>query len=222
MRPCNAYCTTKDVFNLLQLNNISSTSDFTTTTVPSKLSVEQYIDAAQSKIEYRTRKSWRPNYIAEEYHDFNLNGFRLKRNDAYKILSMDIWDGGGWDTKGQGRQEDYFLMPDANMVYFSRYFLLPARFQSYNAPVWRFGGGEFTNPIRVTYLAGRDINTNPFEAGIIFDSAKKIAAIEVLRSSDFGQFVVSGTDRVQLLQKIDGWERDVEQRLDDLRAFEVF
>ena len=108
------------------------------------------------------------------------------------------------------------------MVYFSRYFLLPARFQSYNAPVWRFGGGEFTNPIRITYLAGRDINTNPFEAGVVFDSAKKIAAIEVIRSSDFGQFVVSGTDRVQLLQKIEGWERDVEQRLDDLRAFEVF
>ena len=222
MRPVNAYCSTKDVFNLLQLNNISSTSDFTTTTVPSKISVEQFIDAAQSKIEYRTRKSWRPNYIAEEYHDFNLNGFRLKRNDAYKILSLDIWNGGGWDTKTQGRQQDYFLMPDAGMVYFSRYFLLPARFQSYNAPVWRFGGGEFTNPIRITYLAGRDINTNPFEAGVVFDSANKIAAIEVIRSCDFRQFVVSGTDRVQLLQKIEGWERDVEQRLDDLRAFEVF
>ena len=222
MRPVNAYCTTKDVFSLLQLNNISSTTDFTTTTVPSKLVVEQFIEAAQSKIEFRTRKSWRPNFVTDEYHDFNLNGFRLRRNDAYKVLSLDIWNGGGWDTKTQGRQQDFFLMPDGGMLYFSRYFLLPARFQSYNVPVWRFGGGEFTNPIRVTYLAGRDINTNPFEAGIVFDSAKKIAAVEVLRSSDFGQFVVSGTDRVQLLQKIEGWERDVEQRLDDLRAFEVF
>ena len=222
MRPVNAYCSTKDVFDLLQLTNITDTTDFTTTTVPSKKTVEQYIEAAQSKIEFATRKMWRPHYIAEEYHDFNLNGFRLRRNDAYKILTLDIWNGGGWDTKTEGRQRDYFLTTDVGIVYFSRYFLLPARFQSYNAPVWRFGGGEFTNPIRVSYLAGRDIHTNPFEAGLVYDSAKKIAAIEVLRSSDFGQFTVSGTDRVQLLQKIQGWETEINERLDNLRSFEVF
>ena len=222
MRPISAYCTTKDVFNLLQLTNITDTTDFTSTTIPSKLSVEQYIQSAQSKIEFSTRKSWRPNYVTEEYHDFNLNGFRLKRNDAYKMIALDIWNGGGWDTKTEGRTNDFFLAPDVGIVYFSRYFLLPARFQSYNAPVWRFGGGEFTNPIRVTYLAGRDINVNPYEAGIVFDTAKKIAAIEVIRSSDFGQLTVSGTDRVQMLQKVEGWERDVENRLDQLRSWEIF
>ena len=50
MRPINAYCSTKDVFDLLQLSNITDTTDFTTTTIPSKISVEQYIEAAQSKI----------------------------------------------------------------------------------------------------------------------------------------------------------------------------
>jgi hypothetical protein len=222
MRPMSAYCSTKDVFNLLQLQNITDTTDFTTTTVPSKLSVEQFIEAAQSKIEYATRKSWRPQYIAEEYHDFNLNGFRLRRNDAYKLISLDIWDGAGWETKREGRSKDFFLTPDVGIVYFSRYFLLPARFQSYNAPVWRFGGGEFTNPIRVTYLAGRDIHTNPFEAGVIYDTAKKIAAIEVMRSSDFGQLTVSGADRVNMLQKIEGWEKEIEDRVDQMRSWEIF
>ena len=88
--------------------------------------------------------------------------------------------------------------------------------------MWRFGGGEFTNPIRVRYLAGRDVNTNPMEAGLIHDVAKKLTAVDVLRSTDFGQFTVRGTDRVQLLQKIDGWSREVEERLDSLRAWEIF
>jgi len=206
MRPTSAYCSTRDVFNLLQLKNITDTTDFTTDTVPSKLNVEQFIEAAQSKIEYATRKMWRPHYIAEEYHDFNLNGFKLRRNDAYKILSLEIWDGANWGAKTEGRTGDYFLSPDVGIIYFSRYFLLPARL----------------NPIRVTYLAGRDIHTNPFEAGVIYDTAKKIAAIEVMRSSDFGQLTVSGADRVNMLQKIEGWEKEIEDRVDQMRSFEVF
>ena len=137
-------------------------------------------------------------------------------------MSVGIWNGADWDDKTEGRTKDYFLTPDVGVVYFSRYFLLPARFQSYNAPVWRFGGGEFTNPIRVQYLAGRDVNMNPMEAGIIHDVAKKHTAVELLMSSDFGQFTVSGTDRVQFMQKFAGWSREAEERLDTLRAWEIF
>ena len=54
------------------------------------------------------------------------------------------------------------------------------------------------------------------------DLAKKLAAIDIVRSSDFGNLVVSGTDRVQLAQKIDGWQAEIEDRLDSLRSFEVF
>ena len=137
-------------------------------------------------------------------------------------MSLEIWNGANWDDKSEGRTNDFFLTPDVGIVYFSRYFLLPARFQSYNAPVWRFGGGEFTNPIRVRYLAGRDVNTNPMEAGIIHDVAKKLTGVDILRSSDFGQYTVSGTDRVQLLQKIEGWSKEAEERLDKLRSWEIF
>ena len=222
MRPVNSYCTTQDVFDLLQLTNVTDTTNFTAATIPSKKTVEQYIEAAQSKIDFRTRKSWRPNYITDEYHDFNLNGFKLRRNDAYKILGVHIWSGAGFEKKNEGRRGDFFLTPDVGIVNFSRYFLLPARFQSYNAPVWRFGGGEFTNPIRVSYLYGRDVNMNPQEAGMVYDMTKKLAAVDVIRSSDFGQLVVSGTDRIQMMQKVEGWTSDVEDKLDSLRAFEVF
>jgi hypothetical protein len=138
-RPYATYCTPGDVFRLLQLGQMTGKTDFDKTTTPTKNSVETYIQAAESKIDYLTRKSWRPNYIAEEYHDFNLNGFKLDRADPYKVITLEIWNGAGWDVKEQSRSDDFFLAKELGMLFFSRYFLLPARFMSYNAPVWRFG-----------------------------------------------------------------------------------
>ena len=221
-RPYATYCSTQDVFNFLQLANLTSTTDFTTTTMPTKNTVEQYIQSAEARVDYLTRKSWRPNYVAEEYHDFNLNGFKLDRPDPYKILRLSIWDGADWEVKDTSRKQDYFLLSEVGMVQFSRYFLLPARFMSYNAPIWRFGGGEFMMPIKVDYLSGRDIHADAREAGIVFDATRKLVAIEVLRSADFGTLVVSGADRMQIAQKIDTWTMDVELMLDSMRAFEVF
>ena len=226
-RPFASYCSTGDVFRFLQLGNIVGTpgspaTDFSTTTTPTKDSVEQYIQAAESRIDYMTRKSWRTQYVGEEYHDFNLNGFKLDRPDPYKILRLQIWDGAGWETKDPGRMNDFFLLKEVGMVHFSRYFLLPARFMSYNAPIWRFGGGEFMMPVKLSYLAGRVIHADAREAGVVFDAARKLAAIEVLRSADFGTLIVSGTDRVQLMQRIESWSMETELMLDTLRAFEVF
>ena len=64
MRPHAAYCTTKEVYELMQLKNVLSGTDFTSSTVPAKSTVEQYIYEAQSYIDMQSRKSWRPNYIA--------------------------------------------------------------------------------------------------------------------------------------------------------------
>ena len=222
MRPYAAYCTTKDVYELMQLKNVLSGTDFTTSTVPSKSTVEQYIMEAQSYIDMQSRKSWRPNYVANEYQQFNLNGFHLDKPDPYKILKLEIWNGANWDEKRQGRTKDFFLVPDTGMVQFSRYFLLPARFTSYNAPVWRWGGGEFTMPVKVTYLHGRDIHTDAQQGGLITDMTKKLTAIEIARSADFGGSVVSGMDRYDISSKISGWQAEIESNLDSLRAFEVF
>ena len=221
-RPYATYCSTQDVFNFLQLGNITGTTDFTTATTPTKATVEQYIQSAEARVDYLTRKSWRPNYVAEEYHDFNLNGFKLDRPDPYKILRLAIWDGADWEVKDTGRKNDYFLAKEIGMVHFSRYFLLPGRFMSYNAPIWRFGGGEFMMPVKVDYLSGRDIHADAREAGIVFDATRKLVAIEVLRSADFGTLVVSGTDRMLIGQKVDTWSMEVEMMLDSMRAFEVF
>jgi len=222
MRPYAAYCTTKDVYELMQLKNVLSGTDFTSSTVPSQSTVEQYIMEAQSHIDMQSRKSWRPNYVANEYHGFNLNGFHLDKPDPYKILALQIWNGQSWDTKTQGRTTDYFLVPDTGMIQFSRYFLLPARFTSYNAPVWRWGGGEFTMPVKVTYLHGRDIQTDVRQGGVVQDMAKKLAAIDIARSADFGGLVVSGMDNYDISSRISSWTSEIESNLDGMRAFEVF
>ena len=222
MRSYQAYCTTKDVFQLLQLGNITGTTDFTSSTTPTLATVESYIMEAQARIDYVTRKSWRPNAVWNEYHEFNLNGFKLDRFPVYKVNELEIWSGGDWTSKTQGRKNDYFFVPDTGMIHFSRYFLLPARFTSYNAPVWRWGGGEFVNPIKVSYLYGGNIATDTREGAAVTDICKKMVAIDVLTTTDFGGLAVSGMDRVQMSDKISTYEREIENRLDSLKAFEVF
>jgi len=221
-RPFAIYTTSKLVFELLQLKNVTGTTDFTTSTIPSKETVDFFINESQAYIDMNTRKSWRPNIVYDEYHEFNLNGFKLEMPNAQRVLSVKVWNGASWDAKEQGRAKDFFLVPTTGMVQFSRYFLLPARFTSYNAPVWRWGGGEFTMPVKVTYLAGRDINTDIVQAGIIQEVCKKMVAIDVMRNADFGNTVVSGMDRVSMESRIQGWQEEIEDRLDFLTAFEVF
>jgi hypothetical protein len=221
-RPFAIYTTSKLVYELLQLKNVLSGTDFTTTTVPSKETVDFFINESQAYIDMNTRKSWRPNMVYDEHHQFNLNGMKLEMPDAQRVLQLKIWNGASWDIKRQGRTKDYFYVPETGMVQFSRYFLLPARFTSYNAPVWRWGGGEFTMPVKVTYLAGRDINTDIVQAGIIQEVCKKMVAIDVMRNADFGNTVVSGMDRVSMESRIQGWQEEIEDRLDFLTAFEVF
>ena len=222
MRQHASYCTSKDVYELLQLKNVLSGTDFTSSTVPSKATVEGYILEAQSYIDMYSRKSWRPNYVANEYQQFNLSGIKVDKSDPYKILSLKIWNGGSWDTKSQGRTADFFLVPDTGMIHFSRYFLLPARFGSINASMGAWGGGEFTMPVKITYLAGRDIASDVRQGGIVTDIAKKMAAIDVVRNSDFGGAVVSGLDRVSMESRISAWTEETSENIDSLKAFEVF
>jgi len=221
-RPVEAYCTTQEVFELLQLANVTNTTDFTTATIPTKSVVETYIHAAQSHIEYQTRKSWRLNYVADEKHDFNIFGFKTDKQDAYKILELAVWDGSQFDVRTQGRQKDYFLVRDTGMIHFSRYFFLPARFRGFNTPTFRFGGGEFITPVRIKYLYGRNIQTDHREGGFVHELSKKIAASEVIKNSDFGNLVVSGMDRVPLQQKLQLWATEIVEGIESLKAVEIF
>jgi len=49
-----------------------------------------------------------------------------------------------------------------------------------------------------------------------------MVAIDVMRNADFGGAIVSGMDRVGVETRIQGWQEEIEDRLDFLTAFEVF
>ena len=87
-RPFAVYTTSKSVFELLQLKNVTGTTDFTTATVPTKETVDAYINEAQAYIDMNSRKSWRPNYVVDEYNEFNLNGMKLEMPNQQKIIIL--------------------------------------------------------------------------------------------------------------------------------------
>ena len=54
------------------------------------------------------------------------------------------------------------------------------------------------------------------------DVAKKMAAINIMRSADFGNLVVSGMDRAQASDRIQSWQMEIEDALESLWSFEIF
>lgn len=215
IRPYALYSTPSDVGNLLQL---PVTLD--ATTVPSFNTVEDFINRAQSWIDWRTRKSWKPNIKLNELEEFNIDGVRLLKRDIQNIIKLEIWNGSVFETKTEGRTKDYFPILDIGMVFFSRYFLLPARMITYSAPVWTWGTGEFKFPVQVSYIYGRDFDTDE-QASLIWDIATKKASIDLLQSHDYSFLAVSGTDKIPLMNKVDFWREEIEERCDSLRGWEV-
>ena len=214
MRPYASYATPTDVAGLLQLS-----ADFSATTTPTRNTVENYIRRAQSYIDYKAHKSWRPNLAIDEEHDFNMAGFRLRHNYPTRMLRLEIWDGSAYDIRTEGRGNDYFMVPGTAMVYFSRYFVYPARFQG--SLIWNWGFGEFNYSVRVNYIYGSDIFTNEREGGIVNDIATKWAAREVINSHDYSFLAVSGTDKITLDRKVEFWNLQLDDLLESLRSWEV-
>ena len=218
MRPIASYATTKDVYELMQMAGVLGGTDFTTSTTPTKAQVETLINRAESYIDFRTRRSWKPTFNSEEVHPFNAYGIKLDRSDAIKILSMKVWDGSSWQLKTQGRSNDYFLVPDTSMVHFSRDFRLPVRFYGRSS----FTGGEFSNRVKISYLSGTNINIDTRAAGIITSAAIKLTAIEMTKNADFGGGFTSGLDRVSLSERIDQWNTEINDQLDTLTSWSTF
>ena len=211
-----SYASPTDVSNLLALPN-----DFSSTSRPSRDTVEDYIFAAQDYIDKETRKSWRMKFKEEEEHAFIRSGFRLVESYPQEITQLEIWTGAGYDTKTQGRTGDYFLVKDTGMVHYARFFILPARIQAYSGSAWGYGWGEFTYPVRVSYFHGGDMHGHDPEGGIVWDICRKLAAIDVYTNHDYTILTVAGSDRVALDRKIDTWKMEIEERLVRLERWET-
>ena len=211
------YATVNDVNNILQIK-----TKFSDTTLPTYNTVEDYIHRAQSEVDYRTRKTWRPNVQIDEEHDFNRNGIHLVKNYPIEILDLSIWDGRAYEVKKQGRNEEFFLVPDQGMIYFARFFLLPARIQAYGAALWGWGFGEFSHPVKISYIYGSNIFDNEREGGLVNDVTKKMAAIDVLQNYDYTTMLPSGVDKMSLERKSDLWRAEIDNSIELLCSWESF
>ena len=216
MRPYAAYCRATDVANLLQLD-----ADFSATTVPTRDTVEDFIYAAQGLIDYKANESWRISYQTNEYHEFNLAGSMLMKRPALRITKLEIWNGSDWQVKTQGRGQDFFLAPELNMFYWSRFFILPARFQSAGNTSGWLGGGEFLHPVRVSYLYGRTIDTDQEKGPIVFDIARKMAAIDLYQNHDYSVLTISGSDKVSLETKIRAWKDEIDHKIESIISWMI-
>ena len=217
VREYASYASASDVANILQIGK-----DFDDTTIPSRRTVEDYIHAAQSKLDYLTRKSWRPNIAVEEEHEFNRAGMQLVRNYATDIFKLEIWTGSDYETKTQGRNQEYFLVQNTNMVHYARFFILPARIQAYGAAMWGWGFGEFSFPVRVTYLYGSNIYSDEREGGLVNMITRRMAAIDVLQNTDYTVLFPSGTDKIGFERKVDLWTATIEEDIESLKSWETF
>ena len=216
-RPYAAYCTASDVKNQLQLP-----FDFDETTNPTRDTVEDYIHQAQSIIDYKTWMSWRLNYVEDEEYQFNMAGFKLKHRDIVAITKLEVWNGGTYEIKTQGRTGDYFVVNELGLVKFSRFFMLPARFTSGNSPTGRWGWGEFEFPCRISYLYGSSTHTDALRGGMVFDICKKMAARDCIMNHDYTLLSASGVDKIVLDRKAESWEIEISEKLESLQSWQVF
>jgi hypothetical protein len=88
--------------------------------------------------------------------------------------------------------------------------------------MWRWGGGEFKMPLKVEYLAGKDLSTDNRQGPIVHDITKWLAAAQVLRNLDFGLYTVTGTDKVPIAQKVTEYDARAGDKMEQLRGLESF
>ena len=77
-------------------------------------------------------------------------------------------------------------------------------------------------PVKLKYLYGRNIGTDVREGPFVTEITKKLAAIEILKNSDFGNLAVSGMDRVPLQTKLQLFQNEVAEGIESLKRVEIF
>jgi hypothetical protein len=210
-----SYTTPTLVYRLLQFKQ-----DFTNTSIPSKRAVIDLIKRAESRIDYRTRKSWKWNIentsenTQLQIADYNRWGIPVRKTPILNVYSVSVWNGGAFQVLVNGRDQDYFVDNQNAMIYLSRMFLLPAAY-GLQGRYFIFGAGEYKRAIQVEYSYGRNADLDP-EFYKVQDIATKMAAIDIINSSDYTSLVSSGAQNVSLSEKIANWSDQVEQSLDEL------
>jgi hypothetical protein len=213
--PYAQYATPEQVAKYLQVK-----VPFNSSTRPTDLAVEEIINRVESRIDYRTHKSWKFNPVVEESSpvlvDFNRYGMFPRFRNLAKVYGVYMWTGSEWQKLIEGRNNDYLVNYDLGMIYLTRLFSMPATY-GMTGRYYLYGFGEFKNSIKIDYAYGKESEVDS-EFGDVHDVAIMMAAIELLTHSDYSGLVVSGTDKVSYSDKLERMEKAVEAQLDELTA----
>ena len=218
--PYATYTTPDKIASLLNLKK-----KFDMSTNPSFFDVERYINNAESRIDYRTQKSWKFNYITGEEHipeivDYNRYGIYPRYRDLIDVYQVAIWNGSTFNTLDAGRTADYFVDHRRGMIYFTRLFLLPAMY-GITGRYFHYGFGEFKASVQLDYSYGRDMEIDP-EFSMVNSLATKLVCLDTLMGHDYSVLTVSSTDKILLSEKARLWSEETERSMDELTAVRIY
>jgi hypothetical protein len=217
--PYAQYASPELVSDFLQLPETFSNS-----TKPTDLIVEDLIVRAEARIDNVTYKSWRFNAVTEATDprmvDFNRFGMFLRNRNFYKVYSVQMWNGSTYTTLSEGRDADYQVDYNLGIIYMTRQFLMPAIFGMMGR-AGQYNFGEYKNAVTVDYLSGRDSETDR-DFSIVEELAIKMVARDLLNHHDYSSFIASGSDKVQLSEKIANLSQEISDQLEELKGVTLF
>ena len=190
--------------------------DFSGKTKPTRSDVERIIQRIEGRIEGYSLHSWKPQYRADEFHEFNRWGMGLRRYPLIRAFDLELWNGETFEPLREGRQNDYFVDKRTGIINFARFIHLPFAYRRVRA----YGFGEQRRSLRISYIWGKDeLDERYYMAK---DIATKLTVADVWSSYDFSTLIPSGTDKFSIDQRIERWTEDAEERLEELRSLRVY
>lgn len=208
------YCSVEDVQGFLQLS-----SGFSTSSVPTKASVEARIEEAEDFIDNFTGNAWRSVSVVNEYHEFGvvgsvydyssgfpvfLNHRNVKALDSGEGDKVEVWDGGSWvdwlssDSREEGRSKDFWLRYEDGVLYIRNY-------------------SKFPIMVRVSYRFGESVVPKDIRKACIL-----LVCIDLVESDDRSVLLPDvGSSQVSYSNKLDRWQARVDSILSNRKEFVI-
>ncbi len=209
-----SYCTSAQVFSFLQLGTTSGyngLSDFSTSTVPTKVQVEEWIVESESEINQRTMNSWKTQTITKEYHTIKppnryYEGTKIfiqNRNIttfASGTDKIEVWNGSEWEdylvSRTEGRNNDYWVNEVDGILWLRTYPRILRR----------------DNDVRLTYRFSEPIVKSDIRKACI-----RLTAITAIQSDDKSLLIPEGSQNIPLFEKTKIWQREADKIIQDNR-----
>lgn len=216
IRPYAYAATPEDVQAQLQLE-----TEFDDESIPEYNTVEKFIRGAEDGIYHITYHYFRPEFVDEEMLNFEPYGMTLRHSPILDILQVAVHNGDFFEEKFEGRNQDWHYEPYTGMIYISTLFLDVIPPQLRRGYSERRNQGAYKRSVRVRYIHGHNLTTDPFSVEIGRIVTKK-ACIDIISNQDFQRLLPQGLDRVQLQEKIRIWTDEVTAFTDRYSKLRMF